>query len=135
MNGKILVVEDDDKIRRLLVDYLEQRSDLTVTAARDGVDALHAVAVEHVDVVVLDLMMPLMSGVDFLVSISSLAHDPSTGGLRDHPAVIVITGAGQDDVPNDTMEHRFPDFVRCVHRKPLDMPDLAACVEAQLGKQ
>jgi CheY-like chemotaxis protein len=132
MPGNVLVVEDDDSVRRLLVDYFREHSELTVAGARDGADALHEVATRRIDVVVLDLMMPYMSGVDFLVSLATLAGDPTPGRLEYRPAVVVITGAAADDLPTETIEHRFRDFVRCVHRKPLDVPELAACVCATI---
>lgn len=132
MHGNVLVVEDDDSVRRLLVEYFRQHSELTVEAARDGADALHEVATRPIDVVVLDLIMPYMSGVDFLVSLATLAGDPTPGRLEHRPAVVVITGAPADDLPTEDITHRFPQFVRCVHRKPLDMPELAACVCATI---
>ena len=42
----ILVVEDDDEIRRLLVAYLEQREHVNVDGARDGVEALHQISLK-----------------------------------------------------------------------------------------
>jgi DNA-binding response OmpR family regulator len=131
--ANILVVEDDDSIRRLLLEFFQQRSGSSVIGARDGADALHELATREVDVVVLDLMMPYMSGVDFLVSLSAIIHDPTVGRLKNRPPIVVITGAAQDDFPSDEIQGRFPEFVRCVHRKPLDMADLARCVEAQLA--
>jgi CheY-like chemotaxis protein len=135
MPAHILVVEDDDTIRRLLIESFLQHDGLAVTGARDGSDALHEFATRPIDLIVLDLMMPHMSGVDFLVSISALASDPSVQSLARRPAVIVITGASQDDVPSNAIQQRFPTFVRCVHRKPLDVADLAECVDAQLASR
>jgi len=133
--ASVLVVEDDDSVRRLLVEYFREHSDLRVEGARDGVDALHEVATRHIDVVVLDLLMPYMSGVDFLVSLTTLAGDDTPGRLEHRPAVVIITGAPQDEVPSDAIEKRFPDLVRCVHRKPLDVESLAACVGSHLENE
>lgn len=135
MNASVLIVEDDDTIRRLLVEYLEQHSELQVAGARDGVDALHAISTRPYGVVVLDMMMPHMSGVDFLDSLSVLTFDPTVRAITLPPAVIVITSAAQEDIPAGAIEQRFPDFVRCVHRKPLAMAELAECVASELRKQ
>jgi len=132
-SGTVLVVEDDDSIRRLLVDYLHKRADVEVESARDGVEALHLMSSKPYSVVVLDLMMPLMSGVDLLSSLEVLTSDHSVKSLETTPRVIIITAAPQEDVPTDTIEHRFPSFVRKVFRKPLDMNAFGEYVARELG--
>ena len=60
----ILVVDDDTNTRRLLRAVLE-RENYTVSAACDGVEALAVMDSRHVDLVVLDVMMPKMDGYEF----------------------------------------------------------------------
>lgn len=131
-DGKVLVVEDDENIRRLLVDYLRERAHVEVDGARDGVEALHQIATKPYGVIVLDLMMPYMSGVDFLTSLYALTSDPSVKTLEVMPSVVVITSAAPEDVPGDALQHRFRTFVRGVMRKPLDIPRLGSYVESLL---
>lgn len=131
--GNILVVDDDDGLRRLLVEYLTERSSLNVDGARDGVDALHQIAIERYAVVVLDVLMPHMSGVDFLSSLDALVSDPSVKAPDELPAVLVITSAPPEDVRADDLEHRFPRFVRGVMRKPLDIGALGNRVAELVG--
>lgn len=133
MQGNVLVVEDDDSIRRLLIEVLKERSSLTVDAARDGVDALHQVTRKRYSVVILDLMMPFMSGIDFLSSLEALLSDPSVKSLEEPPAVLIITSAPQEEVPSEELQHRFPSFVQGVLRKPVDVAALTSRVEALLG--
>ncbi len=57
MAQRILVVDDDKQIVRLLKSYLEQ-SGFAVLAAYDGESAMHAVRAERPDLIVLDLMLP-----------------------------------------------------------------------------
>lgn len=59
----ILVAEDDPDIRDLVVFRLE-RDGHDVTAVSDGLAALEHLAVEPADIVILDVMMPGMSGID-----------------------------------------------------------------------
>jgi CheY-like chemotaxis protein len=133
VHGNVLVVEDDDSIRRLLIEYLqEQRACTHVDGARDGVEALHHVSTSSYDVVILDLMMPYMSGIDFLSSLDALMSDPSVKSLEEPPAVIVVTSAAQEDVSSDDLQHRFPTFVQGVLRKPLDYRALATRVKSLL---
>jgi two-component system OmpR family response regulator len=58
---RILVVDDDPEIRRLLVDYLE-RNGFTPLAARDGREMRQALARHAIDLVVLDLTLPDSDG-------------------------------------------------------------------------
>ncbi|HJQ40260.1 MAG TPA: response regulator [Thermoanaerobaculia bacterium] len=132
MPGTLLVVEDDDAIRGLLVEYFKTHADVEVDAARDGAEALHRIATRDYAVVLLDLMMPHMSGVDFLSSLEALTSDPSIKLLENPPTVFVITSMSDDAVPSDEIQHRFPALVRGVMRKPLDVGALAKRVEACL---
>jgi len=61
---KILVVEDDKHTRMLLQAILES-ANYTVVTANNGEDALEVMEKEHVDLVVLDIMMPKMDGYEF----------------------------------------------------------------------
>ena len=128
--GNILVVDDDDSVRRLLIEYLREQSQRNVDGARDGVEALHQIAIKAYAVIVLDVMMPYMSGVDFLRSLDALLSDPSVKTLDEPPAVLVVTSMPPDDVRADALQDRFPRFVRGVMRKPLDMTALGNRVEA-----
>jgi len=115
------------------MEYLTERSHVHVDGARDGVEALHQIAIKPYAVVVLDVIMPHMSGVDFLSSLDALMSDPSVKSLDEPPAVLVITSMPAEDVRADQLQHRFPSFVRGVLRKPLDIPTLGNRVVALLG--
>lgn len=130
--ANILVVEDDESVRALLIEYLTEHSDLAVDGARDGVDALHQVSTHRYRVVVLDVMMPYMTGIDFLVSLEAMVSDPSIKAMDELPAVVIITAAPPEQIPSASIEQRFPSMVRCVFRKPVDPQGLAECVERLL---
>ena len=130
--GNLLVVDDDDRVRRLLMEYLRERSCLNVDGARDGVEALHQMALKPYAVIVLDVIMPYMSGIDFLTSLEALLSDPSVKSLDEPPAVFVITSAPAEDVRADDLQKRFPRFIRGVMRKPLDLAMLGERVAAMV---
>lgn len=117
---KVLVVEDDDQVRLLLIECLKEHSHLTVDGARDGAEALHHVASGTYALVILDLMMPFMTGIDFLNSVEAMVSDPSVKSIAHRPAVIVITSASPEQVPSSDLEERFPSMVREVLRKPVE---------------
>ena len=61
---RILVVDDNKHTRRLFKAVLENEN-YTVFTAENGIDALRVMDEEHIDLVVLDIMMPKMDGYDF----------------------------------------------------------------------
>jgi len=129
--GNVLVVEDDETIRRLLVEYLKEQS-LIVDGARDGVEALHRISSKPYSVIVLDVMMPHMSGIDLLDSLQALSSDPSLETRIAPPAVLVVTSISPQELPSHDLETRFPSIVRDVLRKPVDACALMKRVEALL---
>jgi CheY-like chemotaxis protein len=130
--GNVLVVEDDDALRLLLIEYLKEHSQVQADGARDGADALHRITMRRYSVVILDVMMPFMTGIDFLDSLQALASDPSVRALEYVPAVIVVTSASPEHVPSRHLEERFPSMVRAVLRKPLQPEQLELCLRRWL---
>lgn len=99
--GRVLVVDDDESMRALLVEQLA-RDGHDATAAADGDAALERLREGHYDVVLLDLNMPGLSGLDVL---GRIVGNP---GLRD-TAVIMVSSAGQDE-----------RIVRCIEAGAID---------------
>src|SRR5215208_4116399 len=60
-SSTILLVDDEDSVQKLLA-YLLERDGFTVIQARDGQEALDPFAEQHVDLVVLDVMLPKLDG-------------------------------------------------------------------------
>lgn len=131
-NGNVLVVEDDDTIRRLLVEFLRAHEHVSVDGARDGVEALHRIVTRPYSVVILDVLMPKMSGVDVLDSLEALTSDPSVKSLDEPPAVLVITSAEASVLSDSAIFQRSPRMVRGIFRKPIQVESLAQCVEMYL---
>ena len=62
---KVLVVEDDRVLRRVIVDNLKAEG-FTVVEAEDGVAGLASAVAEHPDLILLDVVMPKMDGIAML---------------------------------------------------------------------
>jgi CheY-like chemotaxis protein len=75
--SKILVV-DDEPAHRLLLRRIFERAGHVVTDAGDGAAALRAVAQSRPDLVVTDMMMPVMDGAEL---IRRLRREPATAGI------------------------------------------------------
>ena len=110
--ARVLVVDDDPVIRELLVVNLEMEGYETVTAA-DGSQALAAVASSAPDLLLLDVMMPAVSGWQVA---EALKGDPATAGI---PIVMLTARAMEADVRKGT-ELRVDRYVT----KPFDPMDL-----------
>lgn len=85
----VLVADDDPDIRDLVVFKLGQ-SGYRTTAVGDGSSALETIRSEHPDMVVLDVMMPGLSGLDVLREVRA---DASLADV----AVILLTARSRDD--------------------------------------
>ena len=70
----ILVVDDDKNTRRLFRAVLENAG-YTVSAASDGAEALDLMDSEHIDLVVLDIMMPNMDGYEFTKALREVENN------------------------------------------------------------
>jgi CheY-like chemotaxis protein len=84
---KILVV-DDSKFLRLATERALARAGYDVSTATDGPNALEIVREKNPDVILLDMLLPKMTGPDVL---KALKKDPATAGI----AVVAFTGLSQ----------------------------------------
>ena len=115
---QILVVEDDASIRGLVSDLLRDDG-YQVSEACNGAEALDAVREQRPDLIVLDLMTPVMDGWTF---VEECRREP---GFDDVP--IVVTSASHD-LPR-TAERLRSLGVRTCLTKPFDVDGLLALVE------
>jgi DNA-binding response OmpR family regulator len=115
----VLVVDDDEPSRSMIRQYLE-RTGYTVSEAADGPAALQAVTAEAPEVLVLDLGLPGIDGLDVLRSIRRVS------GV----AVIVVTGRDEEIDKLSGFEAGADDYVV----KPVSLPELGARVRAVLRR-
>jgi adenylate cyclase len=121
--GHILIVDDDPLNRRLLTKSLEADGHRT-TDVDNGFDALKAVEVDQPDVVLLDIVMPGLDGIEVLERLKSnpeLAHIP----------VVMISGVDDTDAVVRSIETGADDFLP----KPFDPVILRARIGAGLDRK
>ena len=111
---RILVADDEAAVRGLLVGIL-QEEDFETEVAATGLEALQALRSHTYDLVLLDLNMPVISGLELLRSEHAAAHD---GGF------IVLTGCGDISTAVEAMRLGALDYVL----KPFAPADLVAAV-------
>ncbi len=113
--GTVLVVEDEAIVRELIVHVL-QRAGYWVLAATDGNDALNTLRDQPVDLILTDLRMPSMDGIELLQEVR-----------KQHPSVdtIVLTAYGSIDSAVQALKLGAIDYLA----KPFDINELLARVE------
>ena len=116
----VLVVDDNDSVRKLLVADLTQGTTLRVEQASTGAEALQKAASPECAVVILDMLLPDTDGLQFIERLRELRPDP--------PSIIAITGASQSLVPDAIIEGPYRGLVSAVFRKPIDRVKLRETV-------
>jgi signal transduction histidine kinase len=113
----VVVAEDNRDLRRYLTNLLS--AEFRVTALEDGQSAYDVIRKEHPDVVVSDVMMPLMDGFELIAKLKS---DP---GLVTIPVLLLTARAGAE-MAADSIDRGADDYLT----KPFSPLDLLARVRA-----
>ena len=120
MPNKILVVDDEKHIRDSCIKLL-QRKRFDAEGAASGVEALEKIGKEVYDLVLLDIRMPGMDGIEVLRRAKKIAPDI---------LVLVLTGHGTIDTASEAMELGAAGFIR----KPVSIEDLAESIDKALHR-
>ncbi|GAB5551015.1 MAG: sigma-54 dependent transcriptional regulator [Saprospiraceae bacterium] len=120
MAKKILLVDDEKSIRRTLREILEFEK-FEITEATDGLDALAQVKKTDFDVILLDIKMPKMDGMDTLERLQILVPDIP---------VIMISGHGNIETAVDAVRKGAFDFIS----KPPDLNRLLITIRNAMDK-
>lgn len=119
---RILLVDDHEQNLELLEAYLEEVN-ANVTTAKDGLDALRMIQSDKPDLLLLDVMMPRMSGFQLA---QKLRADAAT---KDLP-IILVTALGEESDIERARDLGIVDFIT----KPVNKVDLLNRVRAQLAR-
>ena len=120
--AKILIVEDMESVVTLLRSLLE-REGFQVTVAQDGLEALEAVRRDKPDLVLLDLILP---GLDGLEVCRRIRHDPLTA----HLPIIILSGKEEETDKVIGLEIGADDYIT----KPFQANELIARVKGRLRR-
>lgn len=122
MPQKILVVEDDRSIQSL-ISYKLKNSGFEVYLASNGAEALEFLAKNTVDLILADLMMPVMSGKEFLVAVKKNEF------TKDIPVVILTAKTLENEVI-EGLAMGADDYIK----KPFSPAELIARVRNVLSR-
>ena len=115
----ILSIDDDDGIRSLVKKYLNENNFL-VTTAKDAEDAKEKVSIIKFDIIVLDIMMPGKSGLDFTIENKEKINTP----------IILLTAKGEADERIKGLETGADDYLP----KPFEPKELVLRIKNILNK-
>jgi len=119
----ILIVEDEPALCEALRDKL-LREGFTVLAAKDGKEGLEIALIDHPDLILLDIIMPVMDGMTML---NKLRADPWGKGAL----VIILTNLSDAKDPLVLFPHRSLDYLV---KSDWKIEDLTAKVKERLGR-
>ena len=120
MTHKILIADDEPNIL-ISLEFLMKREGYQVLLARDGTEALAAIQRERPALVLLDVMMPGMSGFDVCQAVRA---DEALAGTK----IVLLTAKGRDTDVAKGLALGATDYVT----KPISTKELAARVRALL---
>src|SRR6266508_1718931 len=115
----VLVVDDEPKIVQLARDYLEHAG-FRVASASDGKEALASFRAGAPDLIVLDLGLPLLDGLDVARAVRKSSNVP----------IVMLTGRGDEADRVAGLELGADDYVT----KPFSPKELVARIRAEIGR-
>jgi DNA-binding NtrC family response regulator len=120
-SARILIAEDDDASRQLLIDYLQQEG-YEVEGVPDGEAALSKIQSQITDVLITDLKMPKLDGMSLLSKVK-----------RENPAiaVLVMTGYASVNTAVKAMKLGAEDYIT----KPVNLEELRILLHKAIEKQ
>lgn len=119
MKKSILIVEDELRIRFLLRDYLT-KDDFNVFESSNGEEGLFVFSTQKIDLVILDIMMPIMDGMTMLEKLREVSTVP----------VILLTAKSEEDDKLQGYDYGADDYIT----KPFSPKVLIAKVKALLKR-
>ena len=111
----VLLLDDDEDARNSMARYLRKEG-YDVLIGADGEEGLNIFREQRIDVVVTDIMMPKMGGLELLEEINKTPGDT---------AVILVTGVGNEEMVINAMREGADNFLR----KPVDIEHLLVTVD------
>jgi len=124
-NLRILIAEDD-AVTRLSLKRLLEKAGHNVTAAVDGADALRVLEKEQFDLILMDIQMPVMDGVE---ATRAIRFKDRFEAIRDIP-IIAVTAYAMSGDRDKILGAGMNDYIS----KPVDIEALKTIIAKAMGK-
>jgi CheY-like chemotaxis protein len=122
---RVLLVDDDATVRAVMQRILRRQFSFDIDLCKDGPEALEKLSTEEYALVLLDVTMPMMDGMDVL---QSIRLNPDTH----HTPVIMITGLSDQRLVKQALREGISDFILKPVR-PAELCDRVAKVIEKTG--
>ncbi|KAA3637793.1 MAG: sigma-54-dependent Fis family transcriptional regulator [Calditrichaeota bacterium] len=116
---KILVIDDDPKVSWILSEGLSNKFEFV--SARDGIEGIQMVSTEKPDLILLDIKMPGMNGIEVLEKLNK---------VENRPEVIMVSGHGETQYVVDSVKLGAAEFIN----KPFDVHEIEIHINTILEK-
>ncbi len=116
---KVLVIDDDPKVSWILQEGLSRRFEFI--SARDGIEGIQMVSTESPDLILLDIKMPGMSGLEVLERLNK---------VENRPEVIMVSGHGDTQYVVDSVKLGAAEFIN----KPFDVQEIEIHINGVLER-
>ena len=115
IEAKVLIVDDDKSVTNFLERFLKQKGYLWVQSVKAGQEALDIIKKEDIKLVLLDIKLPGIDGIEVLRKIKGIKKDTD---------VIMITGFPEETTAKEALKLGAYDYII----KPFDLAYLELCV-------
>lgn len=119
INKKILIIEDDNDINKLLTDIIKQSGHIP-QSAYSGTEAMLYIEQQNWDLILLDLMLPGLSGEEILENIVNISATP----------VIIISAKDEQEVKINALRLGADDYIT----KPFDIEEVSVRIKSVLRR-
>jgi DNA-binding response OmpR family regulator len=116
---RIMIIEDDEAMRSLLEDFFEEEG-FETDSASNGADALRILSKDHLDLIITDIRMPGLTGLDIL---------PRLRRLKPETSIIVMTAYGSEDVRRRSLDRGATTYLE----KPIHLSQLRTLIHEMVS--
>ncbi len=125
MAKKILLIDDEELVVKSLSRLLS-RQGYDVIICHNGEDAIKKAENENIDLIVCDVRMPVISGIETIKRIREAYKVQKKKPVKE----ILITGYADEALSKEAEDLRVSEYIY----KPFDLRDFIACIERAVGK-
>jgi CheY-like chemotaxis protein len=118
---RIMIIEDDEQMRSLMKDFLEEEG-FETDSASGGLEGLRILSDGHFDLVITDIRMPGLTGLDIL---------PTIRRLKPEIPIIVVTAYGGDEVRRRCLARGATAYFE----KPIHLSQLRAVIGEKVSRK
>lgn len=120
IKNKILIVDDDESVNDFLMKFLQRKGYPAVQSVNTGKDALELIKKEDIKLVLLDIKLPDMNGIEILSKIKEVKKDVD---------VVMITGFPEEETAKEALKLGAYDYIM----KPFDLAYLELCLFTKIS--